>query len=187
MVLTKVVVRGTPDSVTCAPLTKLLPVIVRVKLPAFTVDGLTLLKIGVGLSSATDALALAAVLTVLTAVTVTLFGVGKVCGATYSPPELMVPIVEFPPATPFTDQIAVELLVPLAVTLNCCAPAARTLALLGAILSCTVVGILPVLSAVLAPLLLAQATIQAAAIRHSIWIPTRMLPPWNVEYADTFI
>ena len=62
MALTKLVFSGTPDSVTCAPLTKLLPVTVRVKLPALTSDGLTLLKIDVGLSRATAALALAAVL-----------------------------------------------------------------------------------------------------------------------------
>ena len=78
MALTKLVLRGTPDNVTCAPLTKLLPVIVRVKLPAFTSDGLTLLKIGVELSSVIAALALAAVLTVLTAETVILFDVGNV-------------------------------------------------------------------------------------------------------------
>jgi hypothetical protein len=87
-----------------------------VKLPAFTSDGLTLLKIGVELSSVIAALAFAAVLTVLTAETVTLFGVGKVWGAMYIPPELMIPSAEFPPLTPFTDQITVELVVPLTVT-----------------------------------------------------------------------
>ena len=103
----------------------------------------------------------------------------------YIPPELMVPIAEFPPATPFTDQITVDLLVPFTVTLNCCAPRARTLALPGAILSCTVD--LLFLSAALVPPLAVQATIQAAAIRHSIWIPMRMLPPRIVEYVDSFI
>jgi hypothetical protein len=183
--LTKLVLRGTPDKATCAPLTKLLPVTVRVKFPAFTSDGLTLLKIGVELSSVIAALALAALLTVLTAETVTLLGVGKVCGAMYSPAELMVPSVEFPPTTPFTDQITVELLVPLTVILNCCAPRVRTLALPGVILSCTVV--LLVLWALLVPPLAAQPTLQTAATRSNIWIATRILPPWIVEYAALLI
>jgi hypothetical protein len=160
-------------------------VTVRVKFPAFTSDGLTLLKIGVELSSVIAALALAAVLTVLTAETVTLFGVGKVWGAMYIPPELMVPSAKFPPAMPFTDQITVELLVPLTVTLNCCAPRSRTLALPGVILSCTVVPL--VLWALLVPPLAAQPALQTAATRSNIWIATRILPPWIVEYAALLI
>ena len=183
MALTKLVLRGTPDKFTCAPLTKLRPVTVRVKFPVLTSDGLRLLKIGVEFNNVMAALAFAAVLTELTAETVTLLGVGKVCGAMYSPEELIVPSVEFPPATPFTDQFTVEILVPLTVTLNCCAPRARTLALPGVTLSCTV---LLVLSAVPVPPLAAQATIQTAAIRANICIPMRMIPPRIVEYVDGF-
>ena len=75
------------------------------KVPPFTVEGEMLFRIGVGLSRVTVALALAVVSATLVAVTVTVFGFGKVCGATYIPAELMVPAVEFPPATPFTDQV----------------------------------------------------------------------------------
>ena len=80
--LTNVVVNATPARLTCAPLTKLLPVMATVKLPAFIVEGEMLLRIGVGLSSVTAALALAAELAALVAATVRVFGFGRLGGAT---------------------------------------------------------------------------------------------------------
>jgi hypothetical protein len=62
----------------------------------------------------------------LTAVTVTL-GPGIVAGAVYRPPDEIVPLVELPPAAPFTCQLTFEFVVPETIAVNCCvALAART-------------------------------------------------------------
>jgi hypothetical protein len=53
--------------------------------------------------TALDALALESC-TEVTAIA-TVFEVGKFCGATYAPVVLTVPSEEFPPLTPFTDQV----------------------------------------------------------------------------------
>jgi hypothetical protein len=45
----------------------------------------------------------------LMALTVIVAGVGTMAGAVYNPEVLMVPTVEFPPSTPFTDQMMVVL------------------------------------------------------------------------------
>jgi hypothetical protein len=67
----------------------------------------------------------------LTAVTLTFEGVGTPAGAVYSPPEETVPLIEFPPATPFTSQLTPVLGVPLTVELNCCVRDTSTDALAG--------------------------------------------------------
>ncbi len=170
MAPTKVVVRATPARATCAPLTKLLPMTVRVKLPPFTVDGEMLLKIGTGFSRVTTALALAVGSAALVAATVTVFGAGNVWGAKYIPPELIVPVEEFPLATPFTDQVTAVLLVPVTDTVNCCEAPARTLALVGATVTRTPGAGLGFRSTVLVLLVLAQPATQAEAIKQKIWI-----------------
>jgi hypothetical protein len=55
-----------------------------------------------------------------TAVTVTVAGLGTAEGAVYSPEEVIVPTVEFPPVTPFTCQVTAVLEVPVTVAVNCC-------------------------------------------------------------------
>lgn len=80
--LTNVVVSGVPAKLTCAPLTKLLPVTARVKLPAFADEGEILLRMGVAFSKETAALFSAAELAVLVAVTVAFAGFGSGLGAT---------------------------------------------------------------------------------------------------------
>jgi hypothetical protein len=49
-------------------------------------------------------------------VTVTVKGVGTAAGAVYRPAEVTVPTVEFPPATPLTDQFTDELKLPVPCT-----------------------------------------------------------------------
>ena len=101
------------------------------------VEGETLFKIGVGFSRVTVALALSVVSAALVAVTVTVFGFGKFCGATYIPAELIVPAVEFPPARPLIDQVTEVLLVPVTEAINGCPAPARTLAVVGATVTAT--------------------------------------------------
>jgi len=55
----------------------------------------------------------------LVAVTVTLDGEGKDCGAVYSPDEEIVPALEFPPTTPLTLQFTALELAPVTVAVNC--------------------------------------------------------------------
>ncbi len=50
----------------------------------------------------------------------------------YSPKALIVPTVEFPPATPFTFQLTAVFVVPVTVATNVCVLAAGTEELLGA-------------------------------------------------------
>src|ERR1700722_12099651 len=66
--VTNVVLRGEPARNTCAPFTKLLPVIVSVQVPALTVEGVMALRMGTALSSVIVALALALASAKLTAV-----------------------------------------------------------------------------------------------------------------------
>jgi hypothetical protein len=67
----------------------------------------------------------------LTAVTLTFEGVGTPAGAVYSPLEETVPLMEFPPAFPFTSQLTPVLGVPLTVDVNCCVRDTSTDALPG--------------------------------------------------------
>jgi hypothetical protein len=53
-----------------------------------------------------------------TAVTTTVEGFGNTDGAVYRPPEVIVPTVEFPPATPATSQFTAVFVVPVTVALK---------------------------------------------------------------------
>jgi hypothetical protein len=64
----------------------------------------------------TCALALIAVFTMQTAVTVWF---PSKAGAVYSPEALIVPVVELPPATESTDHVTAVLVVPVTVAVNC--------------------------------------------------------------------
>jgi hypothetical protein len=68
---------------------------------------------------------------VLVAVTVIVFGVGKVAGAVYIPFASIVPTEAFPPAIEFTDHVTVLLAIPLTVAANDSFAPARIVALVG--------------------------------------------------------
>src|SRR5580658_9915665 len=78
---TNVVVIAFPPNETCAPLTKLLPVSVRLKEPVAKEVGATLLRTGTGFSSVTTIENVALESAALTAFTVTVFGLGSALGA----------------------------------------------------------------------------------------------------------
>jgi hypothetical protein len=56
----------------------------------------------------------------LVAVIVTVLGEGTTAGAVYRPEVVIVPTVEFPPTTLFTDQVTAVFDVPVTVAVNCC-------------------------------------------------------------------
>ena len=101
---TKVVARAVPPKSTWEPVTKLAPVTVREKLPTGSTVGVTLWGTGRGFCRLTELLAERDLSAKLVAWTFTEFGVGRLSGAWYFPVESIVPTLEFPPATPFTDQ-----------------------------------------------------------------------------------
>ena len=70
-------------------------------------------------------------LVVLTACTLTVLGFGRELGAVKSPVALMVPTVEFPPATPPALQVTAVVATPFRDAENCCVEPARTLAVPG--------------------------------------------------------
>ena len=70
-----------PPKLTCAPDTKLLPVIVSEYAPAVKLAGLTLLIAGVGFHSVTSLVALAEESAAAVAVTLMLLELGRVAGA----------------------------------------------------------------------------------------------------------
>ena len=76
-----VVASGAPASITCAPLTKLLPVTVMEIEPCATDIGETVVSTGVGFQSVTALCPAALESAMLTACTVTVFGLGKFAGA----------------------------------------------------------------------------------------------------------
>ncbi len=78
---TKVVVSGAVPNSTCAPDTKLLPVMASEKLPVPTLAGFVPLRTGVGLSRVTALEALAELEATLLAVIVTVLGFGSDDGA----------------------------------------------------------------------------------------------------------
>lgn len=125
---TKVVVSAEPLNSTCAPFTKLLPVIESVKFPASTAVGAMLLNTGKGFHSVTLLFPFALESDVLTASIVTLFGFGRLAGAVYMPEELIVPLAELPPATLLTCQVTDWLDVPLTLAVNDRVPPIRTFA-----------------------------------------------------------
>src|SRR5713101_7416141 len=75
------------------------------------------------------------------AVTVTVAGLGTVAGAVYRPAVEIVPTVEFPPVTPFTCHVTAVLLLPVTVAVNCCVVLTTTDALVGEMLTPTVVRV----------------------------------------------
>jgi hypothetical protein len=74
------------------------------------------------------------------AVTVTLDGDGKDCGAVYRPEEETVPVTEFPPATPLTLQFTALELAPVTVAVNCCVWPSGTDAVAGCTVTVTFGG-----------------------------------------------
>ncbi|MBK5295267.1 MAG: hypothetical protein JJE04_26770 [Acidobacteriia bacterium] len=69
--------------------------------------------------------------TLVTAI-VTVAGEGKLDGAVYSPLAEILPLVELPPATPFTAQVTLVLeFVLVTAAVNCFVPATRTEPLVG--------------------------------------------------------
>jgi hypothetical protein len=129
---TKVVVSGEPASVTCAPFTKLLPVTMIEMVPAGTDIGETLASTGTGFSSVTALCPEALELAILTACTVTEFGLGSVAGARDTPDALIVPVAIAPPLTPLTSQVTDVFDVPVTVAVKGCAWPARTFTGFGA-------------------------------------------------------
>jgi hypothetical protein len=77
----KVVAIGAEESSTCAPGTKLLPVIARLKAPVPVLEGVIPAMVGVGFNSVTALEALAEEEAALVAVMVMLFGEGREAGA----------------------------------------------------------------------------------------------------------
>jgi hypothetical protein len=65
------------------------------------------------------------------ALIVTVFGVGNALGAVYIPLESIVPTVELPPATEFTDQFTLIFVVPLTVAAKAPVDPARMVAVAG--------------------------------------------------------
>lgn len=127
----KVVASAEPASITCAPLTKLLPFTVIAKLPEGTDAGEMLVSTGAGFQSVTVLLPDAEAFAALTAVMVTSLELGMLPGAVYTPEELIKPLAALPPVTPFTCQLTDVFDVPLTVALNDCVAPARTLTVPG--------------------------------------------------------
>src|SRR5579872_5983174 len=67
-------------------------------------------------------------------------GDGKDCGAVYSPEEEIVPLTEFPPATPLTLQFTPLELAPVTVAVNCCVWPSGTDAVAGCTVTVTFGG-----------------------------------------------
>jgi hypothetical protein len=128
---TKLVASGAPARRTCAPLTNPLPLTVIANAPAGTDVGAMPVRIGMGFCKVTAPLPVAAESAELTARTVTVSVPGTAAGAVYVPDELIVPVAELPPATPFTCHITAELDEPATLTLKDCVAPTRTVALAG--------------------------------------------------------
>ena len=103
------------------------------KAPTAVVCGAILPRTGIGLSSVTVMLAETVESAALTALTVTIFGLGKLFGGVYRPAELIVPVAALPPLMPFTNHVTDVFAEPLTAALNCCEPPIRTFAELGEI------------------------------------------------------
>jgi hypothetical protein len=123
-----VVVSTPPANSTSAPLTKSLPVMVIEKPPAVTDIGETLAITGVGFHSVTVLWPAALDSAALSAWMVTLFGLGRVAGAVYTPVALIVPVAARPPVTPFTCQVTLVFEAPVTVAVNGCGSPTRTVA-----------------------------------------------------------
>lgn len=85
-----------------------------------------------------EAVPVSAGLAAAIAVMVTTVGLGIVAGAVYAPKVEMVPMVEFPPAIPFTCQVTLLLLLPVTVAWKVCGVPAGTIAVDGVTVTVTV-------------------------------------------------
>jgi hypothetical protein len=85
-----------------------------------------------------EALPVSAGLAAAIAVMVTAVGLGIVVGAVYAPKVEMVPIVEFPPAIPFTCQLTLALVLPVTLAWKVCGVPAGTIAVDGVTVTVTV-------------------------------------------------
>ena len=74
------VMSAEPAKDTCAPETKLLPVRVMAKAPVEKLGGMTLASAGTGFKSVTELVPVTLESAALTAVIVTVFGLGRVAG-----------------------------------------------------------------------------------------------------------
>ena len=104
---------------------------------AVRVVGVTLVITGVAFSSVTVALPDRVGSSTLVAVTVTVFGVGRVSGAVNVPFAAIVPVVEVPPATPLTDQVTLRFRPPVTMAVNACVWPRRTMAVAGITVTAT--------------------------------------------------
>ncbi len=93
----------------------------------------------------TVAEAVAAKFTCAIAEIVTLAGDGRICGALYSPPGVIVPTWTLPPATPFTVQFTEVLLLPLTLALKLEEFPSSTDALDGVTITVITGGVVPLL------------------------------------------
>jgi hypothetical protein len=128
---TNFVVRVCPPNITLAPLTNLVPVIVREKFPTGTAVGETAVTVGIGFSSEIALLPERDLLDAEVASIVTELGVGRAAGEVYRPLVLILPTVALPPTVPFTDQATDWSMTPLIFAENWSVSPARTLALAG--------------------------------------------------------
>lgn len=134
---TKVVVRFAPPKETVAPLTKLEPVMVRVKFPTFRDAGEILETWGIGFQSVTALVLFTEFLEDSSASIVTKFGEGRVAGAVKFPLASIRPLAALPPATPLTSQVSGLVVME---GVNCWVEPARTFAVLGEIVSVSPTG-----------------------------------------------
>jgi hypothetical protein len=128
---TNVVASGEPAKSTCAPLTNPLPTAVIVNVPDEIDDGAILVSVGIGFSKVTALLPKAVASAALTARTVTALELGAAPGAVYAPDELIVPVAEEPPVTPFTCQLTALFDDPVTVAVNVCDAPGRRFAVPG--------------------------------------------------------
>src|SRR6266699_624422 len=106
---------------------------VSAKVPTAVACGAILPRTGIGFSSVTVTLAETFESAAVTALTVTVFGLGKPTRGVKRPAELIIPVAALPPLTPFTNHATDVFAESLTVALNCCEPSIRTLAELGEI------------------------------------------------------
>src|SRR5277367_1647958 len=134
---TKVVVRFAPPKETVAPLTKLEPVMVRVKFPTFREAGEILETWGIGFQSVTALVLFTEFLEDSSASIVTKFGEGRVAGAVKFPLASITPLAALPPATPLTSQVSGLVVME---GVNCWVEPARTFAVVGEMVSVSLTG-----------------------------------------------
>ncbi len=97
--------------------------------------GLTDVSTGTGFCSVTALLPVFVASAALVAVTVTVFGVGRLAGAVYNPVALIVPVAALPPTAAFTDHVTVAFEFPVTAAANDCVAPARSVAVAGVTLT----------------------------------------------------